>query len=95
MDLHPVAGGILQDEPSINVAFGDDGVFRCLIRPVRMPDGSYLGYLYLTYPGDGFSMPHHGITPTGYGTPQEALDAAELLIEPLAAEWDMNPPDEP
>jgi hypothetical protein len=93
MDLHGIAGGILQDEPSAEVAFGDEGVFRCLIRTVRMPDGRFLGYLYLTYPGDGFSMPHHGVTPTSYATPDDAIEAARPLVEPLAAQWAMDPPD--
>ena len=93
MDLYPVAGGILQDEPSAEIAFGDEGVFRCLIRPVRLPDGRYLGYLYLTYPGDGFSMPHHGVTLDAYDTPDAAIAAAFPMVEPLAAEWVMDPPE--
>ena len=94
MDLYPVAGGILQDEPSAEIEFGDEGVFRCLIRPIRLPDGQFLGYLYLTYPGDGFSHPHHGVTAVSYPTADGAIAGARPLLEPLAAEWKMDPPGE-
>lgn len=84
----------LLNQPAETVYFGDFDAFKCELRVRPIEGGRFRGHLYLTYPGDGFSMPHEAETPDSYATPQEAIDAAKASLEAVAGQWDMDPPDD-
>jgi hypothetical protein len=82
------ADGIVEDHPFLTVELDH---MVALISPLRRLDGTYRGYIEITYPGDGFSAPYRGATTNVFVDRDEAVKHADTLIPLAIQKWDPMP----